>query len=233
MKDSFSCVNISDDEQDSIFSILAAVLHLGNTGFEGKDNVDIKKGSNVALIAKLLKVDQNVLTKSLTKRSITVNNQTTVIDLKLEQANDNKDTLSKTLYEKLFSYLIDMLNQAIQEKATDKNWVGILDIFGFEDFQTNSLEQLLINYTNEKLKTFSNEHIFKIEQEEYEKEKINWASIGFKDDLACLSFFENRGGLFSVLDGNSILYLFLLTSFFKKKNNVNFQVQQTKLFSKN
>lgn len=131
--------------------------------------------------------------------------------MKKHQAQDNRDALSKTLYERLFNFLVGFMNEVLEQKEKQSHQkrkvkqisthLGVLDIFGFENFSLNSLEQLLINYTNEKLKTFSMLHLIKIEQEMYAAEKLQWTHIEFQDDTECLSLFEGRFGLFSLLDG--------------------------------
>jgi myosin heavy subunit len=93
------------------------------------------------------------------------------------------------------------INAAVNKPGT-KSFIAVLDIFGFENFKKNSFEQLCINYTNEKLQLHFNEHIFKIEQEEYAREKINWSRVDFKDNLECINLIEKGSppGLLSLLD---------------------------------
>src|SRR3954453_5076818 len=102
----------------------------------------------------------------------------------------------------MFEWLVARINQAIS-RSNQKQFIAVLDIFGFENFKKNSFEQLCINYTNEKLQLHFNEHIFRIEQEEYAREKISWSKVDFKDNAECISLIERPGappGLIPLLD---------------------------------
>jgi myosin-5 len=105
-----------------------------------------------------------------------------VVPLSPAQAVNTRDALAKALYSRLFDWLVAAINVAIDKSKSTKGFIGVLDIFGFENFKVNSFEQLCINYANEKLQQHFNQTIFKIEQEEYEREKINWSKIQFKDN---------------------------------------------------
>jgi len=195
---------ITTEQQKGIFSVLSAVLHLGNVEFQGKDEVSVssKSTKTIATVARLLGFDNNKLVQALTVRSITVRNQTTVVPLKMAEAIDGRDALAKALYSNLFSWLVQSINKTLSApKGAARLQIGILDIFGFEHFKVNSFEQLMINFTNEKLQQQFNNFIFKLEQAEYEKEKINWSSIQFVDNQDVLDLIEKRPlGVLSILD---------------------------------
>ena len=112
----------------------------------------------------------------------------------VNEAVINRDTFSRIVYEKMFNRLIQMVNNSIIKpfKKSKSNYksIGLLDIFGFEIFKDNSFEQLCINYTNEKLQQHFNHHMFKIEQKEYEEEKIAWKHIEFVDNQVRHHFFN-------------------------------------------
>ena len=90
----------------------------------------------------------------------------------------------------MFQWIVGNINSSLS-KATSEKFIGLLDIFGFENFKTNSFEQFCINYANEKLQQHFNHHIFKAEQDEYNKEKINWSHIDFIDNEDCLKLIES------------------------------------------
>lgn len=104
------------------------------------------------------------------------------------------------MYDRVFNFIVRLINQSTATSEIPTNFIGVLDIFGFELFENNSFEQLCINYTNEKLQQFFNQFIFKLEQEEYSREGISWESIQYKDNLPCLELIEGKTGLLMLLD---------------------------------
>lgn len=99
--------------------------------------------------------------------------------LNIDQALDARDAFAKALYSSLFSWLVARVNHIVFKGTKQTAAISILDIFGFENFTENSLEQLCINYANENLQFYFNKHIFKLEQQEYAKEKIDWTTITY------------------------------------------------------
>ena len=126
-----------------------------------------------------------------------------------QQALDELAALCKTLYEKLFGLLVDRINRALDRPSSKSTFIGVLDIAGFEIFETNTYEQLLINYTNEKLQQFFNHHMFVLEQEEYAREGIEWDYVNFGLDLQpTIDLIETSGiaiGVLSCLDEECIM----------------------------
>ena len=117
-----------------------------------------------------------------------------------QQALDELGALSKTLYEKTFGALVDRLNRALDRPASKSAFIGVLDIAGFEIFDINGYEQLLINYTNEKLQQFFNHHMFVLEQEEYGREGIPWDYVNFGLDLQpTIDLIEANGNTIGIL----------------------------------
>ncbi|PIN04045.1 Myosin ATPase [Handroanthus impetiginosus] len=113
----------------------------------------------------------------------------------------SRDGLAKTIYSRLFDWLVDKINFSIGQDTNSKCLIGVLDIYGFESFESNSFEQFCINYTNEKLQQHFNQHIFKMEQEEYMKEEIDWSYIEFIDNQEVLDLIEKKpGGIIALLD---------------------------------
>uniref|UniRef100_A0A3B5BDU1 Myosin motor domain-containing protein n=1 Tax=Stegastes partitus TaxID=144197 RepID=A0A3B5BDU1_9TELE len=158
-------LTFSDDQCQKILKLLAAILHLGNVSFDGKCSFC------------LLQVKKSSLGTSLTHRSFKTTRERVTKPLSSEQASDCRDALVKAIYNKLFMWIAQKINSVIYKKLTNnpkKSYlsIGLLDIFGFENFQTNSFEQLCINFANEKLQQFFVGHIFKLEQEQYLKEGI-------------------------------------------------------------
>ncbi|KAH6806610.1 myosin family protein with Dil, partial [Perilla frutescens var. frutescens] len=200
-------VGISEDEQEAIFRIVAAILHLGNIEFsKGKEFdssviKDEKSRFHLNTTAELLKCDPKSLEDALIKRVMVTPEEVITRTLDPEAALGSRDALAKTVYSRLFDWIVEKINNSIGQDPNSKAIIGVLDIYGFESFKQNSFEQFCINYTNEKLQQHFNQHVFKMEQEDYEKEQINWSYIEFVDNQDVLDLIEKKpGGIISLLD---------------------------------
>ncbi|NWU97400.1 MYO7A protein, partial [Upupa epops] len=186
----------SDSEHWDISKLLAAILHLGNVEFEAAvyenlDCSDVMDSAHFSVATKLLEVDSSELQNSLTNLSIIVRGESVSRPLNVAQAADGRDAFVKGIYGRLFLWIVTKINSAIFSPASQKSRVrrqsiGLLDIFGFENFSNNSFEQLCINIANEHLQQFFVHHVFKLEQEEYLAEHIAWKSIDFTDNRQAL-----------------------------------------------
>ncbi|KAF3653588.1 Myosin-14 [Capsicum annuum] len=189
-------VGISSEEQDAIFRVVAAILHLGNIEFtKGKEMdssapKDEKSQFHLRTAAELFMCDVKALEDSLCKRVIVTRGETITKWLDPEAAAISRDALAKIVYSRLFDWLVDKINNSIGQDPNSKSLIGVLDIYGFESFKTNSFEQFCINLTNEKLQQHFNQHVFKMEQEEYTKEEIDWSYIEFIDNQDILDLIE-------------------------------------------
>ncbi|KAG4913301.1 hypothetical protein JHK86_053734 [Glycine max] len=200
-------VGISSEEQDAIFKVVAAILHLGNIEFaKGKEidssmPKDEKSRFHLQTAAELFMCDAKALEDSLCKRVIVTRDETITKWLDPEAAALSRDALAKIVYTRLFDWLVDKINNSIGQDPESKSLIGVLDIYGFESFKTNSFEQFCINLTNEKLQQHFNQHVFKMEQEEYKKEEIDWSYIEFVDNQDILDLIEKKpGGIIALLD---------------------------------
>ena len=146
----------------------------------------------------MLNIDTNILIDSIYYKYLTVSNETYKIDLDHEKRIISQKSLSMELYDRLFKSIVKHINQNMISDS--KYFIAILDIFGFESFDTNSFEQFCINYTNEKLQQQFNKYIFELEQIEYENEGIDWKNISFPDNRKCLEIIENKFGLIDLLN---------------------------------
>uniref|UniRef100_A0A6Q2YSP5 Myosin IXb n=1 Tax=Esox lucius TaxID=8010 RepID=A0A6Q2YSP5_ESOLU len=197
-----------------IFSVLSAILYLGNVTYsQSEDGQRLKAGPEEILstLSHLLKVKQELLVQALTERKQKTANDTLVLHYTLKEAITARDSMAKTLYSSLFDWIVLHINHALlnrrdMEESVSCLSIGILDIFGFEDFRTNSFEQFCINYANEKLHYYFNQHIFSLEQEEYKAEGICWRTVEYTDNLGCIQLISQKPtGLFSLLDEESNL----------------------------
>ncbi|CAN7975068.1 unnamed protein product [Ixodes persulcatus] len=187
----------SDHEIWDILKILAIVLHLGNikykpTMIDNLDAVEIVSAGSVQNAAKILEVSalHQHLIDALSTRTIFAHGDTVVSTMSVDQSKDVRDAFVKGIYGRMFVWIVNKINSAIYKPKSAaghyRTSIGVLDIFGFENFMVNSFEQFCINYANENLQQFFVRHIFKLEQEEYNLECINWQHIEFVDNQDCL-----------------------------------------------
>ncbi|XP_077018386.1 unconventional myosin-VI isoform X2 [Tamandua tetradactyla] len=204
-------IGLNDEEKLDLFRVVAGVLHLGNIDFEeagstsGGCNLKNKSTQSLEYCAELLGLDQDDLRVSLTTRVMLTTaggTKGTVIKvpLKVEQANNARDALAKTVYSHLFDHVVKRVNQCFPFE-TSSYFIGVLDIAGFEYFEHNSFEQFCINYCNEKLQQFFNERILKEEQELYQKEGLGVNEVHYVDNQDCIDLIEAKlVGILDILD---------------------------------
>eukprot|EP00033_Pygsuia_biforma_P000943 GCRY01001085.1.p1 GENE.GCRY01001085.1~~GCRY01001085.1.p1 ORF type:complete len:1015 (-),score=310.27 GCRY01001085.1:527-3571(-) len=196
VKKAMKVLGFDDETELCINRLIAAVLKLGNVAFQEAENGDcsIDNIDLVNEIAELLQVDQEKLAHALIYRSITTGVTTTQIPLKKEECLPARDALAKALYDHLFTWIVVKLNERIRFDNSEPTLnMGLLDIYGFEVLQTNSLEQLMINYTNEKLQQVFIERTLKKEQEEYNSEGVAWQEVKYFDNRIICELIESKG----------------------------------------
>jgi myosin heavy chain 9/10/11/14 len=178
-------LQFTDEEIEFAMMIPAACLHLGQIQIteNSKGFAEIQDKEPLKAAAKLLQVSASKLEKSFLKPIYMVMGEKKERELPPQKGIDNKDSFTKSIYSRTFDWIVSKVNETLLSKEKIQNWIGILDIAGFEIFELNSFEQLCINFTNERLQQFFNSHMFKKEQEEYEREKIVWKYIDFGLDL--------------------------------------------------
>ncbi|PRP86414.1 hypothetical protein PROFUN_05333 [Planoprotostelium fungivorum] len=208
-KHAMNVIGIPEQDQLGAFSLLAAVLHLGNLTFKEKGaregcGVVEKEGLNI--VAQLLGTSPAELEKALTTRSVSrggARASSYITPLSLPEVGFGRDALAKSIYSRVFDWLVEAINDSILD-ATSEFSIGVLDIYGFEIFKFNSFEQLCINYVNEKLQQIFIELTLKSEQEEYVKEKIQWTNIDYFNNKPCVELIEMKAGVMGILDEESI-----------------------------
>ncbi|KAI4889543.1 hypothetical protein NFI96_033110, partial [Prochilodus magdalenae] len=213
-------IGLDDTEKLNLFRVVAGVLHLGNIDFEETGSTSggciLKNQSSQTLqyCAELLGLDEEDLRVSLTTRvmlttaggakgtviNLLLSEFQTRVPLKVEQANNARDALAKAVYSRLFDHVVTRVNQCFPFE-TSSNFIGVLDIAGFEYFEHNSYEQFCINYCNEKLQQFFNERILKEEQELYQKEGLGVNEVHYVDNQDCIDLIEAKlVGILDILD---------------------------------
>ncbi|XP_074703617.1 myosin-1B isoform X2 [Strix aluco] len=192
------------DEKTAIYKLTGAVMHYGNLKFKQKQREEQAEpdGTEVAdKAAYLMGLNSADLLKALCYPRVKVGNEYVTKGQTVQQVYNSVGALAKAVFEKMFLWMVIRINQQLDTKQPRQYFIGVLDIAGFEIFDFNSLEQLCINFTNEKLQQFFNHHMFVLEQEEYKKEGIEWEFIDFGMDLAaCIELIEKPMGIFSILE---------------------------------
>ncbi|CDQ61843.1 unnamed protein product [Oncorhynchus mykiss] len=206
--DAMKVIGFTADELQTVYKVLATILHLGNLtfGVDG-DTTLIENSKVVAVIGDLLATKEENVEKALLYRTVATGRD--VIDKQhtAQEASYGRDALAKAMYERMFCWIVGRINDVIEVKNYDakvhgKNTViGVLDIYGFEIFQNNSFEQFCINYCNEKLQQLFIQLVLRQEQEEYQREGIPWKHIDFFNNQIIVDLVElQHKGIFSVLD---------------------------------
>ncbi|KAH7727939.1 hypothetical protein AAVH_04183 [Aphelenchoides avenae] len=208
----------------SLFKILAAMLHLGNVKYQVStshniENTEVRDPLNIGRVAKLLEVEEEIVMKALTTRTLVTRQETVQTRLGAAQALDVRDALVKGVYGRLFEYVVRRINDAIWKPCKpepeprqnhprshpQRTSIGLLDIFGFENLPTNSFEQLCINYANEHLQQLFVRHVFVNEQTTYEAQHIEWRRIDFCNNQNALELIATSPmSILSLVDEESI-----------------------------
>ncbi|XP_036203721.1 unconventional myosin-IXa isoform X10 [Myotis myotis] len=226
--------------QRQIFSLLSAILHLGNICYKKKtyrdDSIDICNPEVLPVVSELLEVKEEMLFEALIMRKTVTVGEKLILPYRLAEAVTVRNSMAKSLYSALFDWIVFRINHALlNSKDLEQNTkrgkerdrqkhrsavsctpppgdvptaktlsIGVLDIFGFEDYENNSFEQFCINFANERLQHYFNQHIFKLEQEEYRAEGISWHNIDYIDNTCCINLISKKPtGLLHLLDEES------------------------------
>ena len=211
-------INVKGDSQSTLMQALCVVLQLGNLGFAADpadhDRSVVSTGPELADLAELMNVTELDLTQALTLRTFSTPSETHKVPLNAAAAKEACDALAKEIYQKIFLWLVQKINQATsianeQDEETDSGrdlgLIGLLDIFGFETFGVNRFEQLCINYANEKLQQKFTQDVFRLVQEEYHAEGIPLKEIYYDDNTNVLDLIEGRPtGLLALLNEECI-----------------------------
>ncbi|XP_075156063.1 unconventional myosin 10A isoform X1 [Haematobia irritans] len=211
LQSAMQVLGVSEGEREGIIRVLASVLHLGNVYFHrrqlrhGQEGVEVGSDAEIKWAAHLLHISAEGLHRSLTSRITEARSERLHTPLSIDQALDSRDAFAKALYSGLFNWLVSRINSIVQKGGThDAHRISILDIFGFEDLAENSFEQLCINFANENLQLYFNKHVFKLEQAEYSRERLEWTPLTWDDNLPVIHLLAKKPvGIFHLLDDES------------------------------
>lgn len=208
VRNAMQIVGFMEDEVQSVLELVAAVLKLGNIEFKpesrcnGTDESRIKDKNDLKEMCELLGIEQSVLERAFSYRTVEAKLEKVSTTLNVAQAYYARDALAKNLYSRLFSWLVSRINESIKAQTKTRHKVmGVLDIYGFEIFEDNSFEQFIINYCNEKLQQIFIELTLREEQEEYVREGIEWTNIEYFNNAIICDLIENhQNGILAMLD---------------------------------
>ena len=235
-RQSLTTIGVSPDKQNEIFRLLSALLHLGNVKITATRTDSVLPSTEPSLVkaCQMLGVDAGEFAKWTVKKQLITRGEKIMSNLTQQQAIVVRDSVAKFIYSALFDWLVQSINAGL---ATDEvsnravTFIGVLDIYGFEHFAKNSFEQFCINYANEKLQQEFNQHVFKLEQEEYLREEIDWTFIDFSDNQPCIDLIEAKMGVLSLLDEESRLPMGSDEQFVTKLHH-NFANEKSKYYKK-
>ncbi|XP_053118711.1 myosin-IIIa isoform X3 [Hemicordylus capensis] len=211
----FKVIGFTMEELGSVYSILAAILNVGNIEFSSVvtehmiDKSIISNPTPLDNSASLLCIQADELQEALTSHCVVTRGETIIRPNTMEKASDVRDATAKALYGRLFSWIVNHINMLLKpdkflSESDDGLNIGILDIFGFENFKKNSFEQLCINIANEQIQFYFNQHVFAWEQNEYLYEGVDARVIEYEDNRPLLDMFLQKPmGLLSLLDEES------------------------------
>jgi myosin-1 len=203
--DSALDVLVGAERKKHMYRVVASVLHLGNVTF--KPSGDKQEALGCDMVARLLDVDLKKLQKSLTYKTIRTRGEVVSSPIKPDECVKTRDALAKAVYARAFKQLVSFLNEALLADAKVELTFGLLDIFGFEIFERNSFEQLLINYTNERLQQIFVQLTLESEQREYAAEGLKWQPIPFFNNQIVVDLIEAKkpAGVLAYVDEESIM----------------------------
>ncbi|KAL8814786.1 MAG: hypothetical protein Q9223_006020 [Gallowayella weberi] len=235
-RQSLTTIGVSQAKQTEVFRLLSALLHLGNVKVTATRTDSVLSATEPSLVraCQMLGVNASDFAKWTIKKQLITRGERIMSNLTQQQAVVVRDSVAKFIYSSIFDWLVESINSGL---ATDEvnsrasSFIGVLDIYGFEHFAKNSFEQFCINYANEKLQQEFNQHVFKLEQEEYLKEQIDWTFIDFSDNQPCIDLIEGKLGVLSLLDEESRLPMGSDEQFVTKLHH-NFVADKQKFYKK-
>ena len=209
-RQSLTTIGVSGAKQAQIFKLLSALLHLGNVKVSATRTDSVLPSTEPSLVkaCHMLGVDASDFAKWTVKKQLITRGERIMSNLTQQQALVVRDSVAKFIYSSLFDWLVENINNGLATEEVSSRataFIGVLDIYGFEHFAKNSFEQFCINYANEKLQQEFNQHVFKLEQEEYLREEIDWTFIDFSDNQPCIDLIEAKLGVLALLDEESRL----------------------------
>merc|ERR1712002_1343476 len=207
--EAFDVLGFNQDQKDGLYTATIAICYLGNAKWKQKgreEQAEPDGMEEVTKASKLMGCDPDFFVDTFMKPKLKVGKDFVKKGQNKDQVAFAISATSKSLYARMFDWVVGIVNDSLDTPNPRKHFIGVLDIAGFEIFELNTLEQLLINYTNERLQQFFNHHMFVQEQEEYKQEGIVWAFIDFGMDLEkTIELIEKKMGILAILEEECIV----------------------------
>merc|ERR1712158_152527 len=209
--EAYDILGFTEEEKYNVYKLTAIVMHMGNLTKDfvpvGKEEqAEIKDETNAEKVAELCGIDREWMVTYFCKPKLKVGTEWVSKGQTCDGAASSVGGIGRSVYERLFTFIMTKCNETLFDPTMKKvQYIGCLDIAGFEIFDYNGFEQICINFCNEKLQQFFNQHMFVLEQEEYVREGIEWANVDFGMDLQkCITMFEKPMGLLAILEEESL-----------------------------
>merc|ERR1719432_114582 len=209
--EAFDILGFSEDMKYNVFKNTACMMHMGNMTKDfvpvGKEEqAEIKNEDNSVKVATLLGIDAEWMINYFCKPKLKVGTEWVNKGSTCQNASNSVAGIARAIYERTFRIVVDKCNETLCDPTMKKvTYIGVLDIAGFEIFDYNGFEQICINYVNEKLQQFFNQHMFTLEQEEYVREGLDWANVDFGMDLQkCIDMFEKPMAFLAIFEEESL-----------------------------
>jgi len=209
--EAFGILGFNEEEKYNIYKLTSVVMHMGNLTKDfvpvGKEEqAEVKDETNAQKVATLCGIDTEWMITYFCKPKLKVGTEWVSKGQTCSGAGSSVAGIGRKIYELVFRFMIEKCNETLIDPSMKKvQYIGCLDIAGFEIFDYNGFEQLCINFCNEKLQQFFNQHMFVLEQEEYVREGIEWANVDFGMDLQkCITMFEKPMGLLAIFEEESL-----------------------------
>jgi len=209
--EAYDILGFSNEEKYNIYKLTAVVMHMGNLTKDfvpvGKEEqAEVKDETNAEKVAAICGIDSEWMITYFCKPKLKVGTEWVSKGQTCSMAGNSVAGIGRKIYENVFRFIVDKCNETLVDPTMKKvQYIGCLDIAGFEIFDYNGFEQICINFCNEKLQQFFNQHMFVLEQEEYVREGIDWSNVDFGMDLQkCITMFEKPMGLLAILEEESL-----------------------------
>merc|ERR1740123_2845695 len=209
--EAYAILGFNEEETYNVYRLTAIVMHMGNMTKDfvpvGKEEqAEIKDDTNAQKVAELCGIDCEWMVTYYCKPKLKVGTEWVSKGQTCDGASSSVGGIGRSVYERVFTFIMNKCNETLFDPTMKKvQYIGCLDIAGFEIFDYNGFEQICINIANEKLQQFFNNHMFTLEQEEYIREGLEWANVDFGMDLQkCITMFEKPMGLLSILEEESL-----------------------------